>query len=288
MLESVYLEITSACNLACPFCSPHTRKNEYMERERFVHVLASLAGKARVLYFHLKGEPLLHPDFGEYLYLAGKAGFKVRITTNGTLLAEHAGELSHSSALERLNISLQSLSPFSEDEFNKTVHVVLDAVSAITTERTAGGGPFLASLRLWTRDNSAHTARALAAIEAKFGLGAGSLARTLASKNGATIAPKIALHTAETFTWPTLDGTDFGPSGFCRALRDHAGILVDGTVVPCCLDGEGILALGNIFESDWERILGSARSQAIYRSFTERKITEPLCRRCGYRTRFGL
>jgi len=286
MLESVYLEITSACNLACPFCPPHARKNEFMDRDSFVRVLSALSGKVRTLYFHLKGEPLLHPLAGEYIRLAGEAGFRVRITTNGTLLSDRAAELGPQIALERLNVSLQSFSHLDDEEFDAAVREVLDAVSAIAEQRTAAGGPFLASLRLWTRDNGAHTERALAAIESAFSLEKASLARTLASKNGAQITAKIALHTAETFAWPSLDGTDFGPSGFCRALRDHAGILVDGTVVPCCLDGEGILALGSIFESDWESILASARAQAIFKAFTERRISEPLCRRCGYRTRF--
>jgi len=125
-------------------------------------------------------------------------------------------------------------------------------------------------------------------IEAFFDLRSGFIAETLQTAESIIIKPGIVVHTAETFVWPSLTGQDFGPNGYCLALRDQAAILVDGTVVPCCLDGNGNLSLGNVLHEEWETILSSDRAQSIYRSFSDRKITEPLCRRCGYRTRFFL
>ena len=61
----------------------------------------------------------------------------------------------------------------------------------------------------------------------------------------------------------------------------------DGTVVPCCLDADGNLALGNLFESDLESILSSERARNIYDGFTRRRACEELCRKCGYAKRFS-
>ena len=59
-------------------------------------------------------------------------------------------------------------------------------------------------------------------------------------------------------------------------------MLVDGTVVPCCLDSAGVLDLGNLFQQNLDEVLASPRARAIYDGFTRHKAVEPLCRRCGY------
>ena len=63
-------------------------------------------------------------------------------------------------------------------------------------------------------------------------------------------------------------------------------MLCDGTVVPCCLDHEGDIPLGNLFTQSLEEILSSPRAQAIYEGFSGRRVVEELCRKCGYARRF--
>ena len=73
---------------------------------------------------------------------------------------------------------------------------------------------------------------------------------------------------------------------FCHGLRRQLAVLCDGTVVPCCLDGEGELALGNLFRQELEDILRGERAAAIHAGFDARRPVEELCRRCGYAERF--
>lgn len=258
-----------------------------MTPERFAIVLERLRGHARTLFFHVKGEPLLHPDLGRLLADAGDAGFPVRITTNGTLLAERLDDLRAKANLERLQVSLHSLAQFPAAEAQALAERILAACETLRTENRAVNPSFLVSLRLWTRDDAEATRGTAAAIESFYGLEAGFVMDSLAGKNSIILKSGLAVHAAETFVWPSLDGEDFGPAGFCQGLRDQAGILVNGTVVPCCLDGDGVIALGNIFETPFADILASPRAQSLYRSFGDRRIEEPLCRRCGYRTRFN-
>lgn len=285
-LDKIYLEITNVCNLSCSFCPPTERKGNTLSTRDFSRIIAKIRGKADRLYFHVKGEPLLHPELGTLIDIAGDSLFPVIITTNGILLGEKAGQLEAKKNLMRLNVSLQSLSQLSPEKKTSTAYAIFDAVERLLAANQKINPRFLVSYRLWTKDNAEETAFLLDLIRRRYDLGEGSLDCVLGGKNGLRIRPGIALHTAETFVWPAMDGTDYGDEGFCHGLRDQAAILSDGTVVPCCLDGNGVIDLGNIFESEWDQIISSPRARALYDAFSSRKVAEELCRKCGYRLRF--
>ena len=91
---------------------------------------------------------------------------------------------------------------------------------------------------------------------------------------------------AEKFEWPDIQIDSLGEEVFCHGLRNQIGILVDGTVVPCCLDSEGNINLGNIFEKSLKDIVEDKRARDIYDGFSRRRAVEELCKKCGYATRF--
>lgn len=287
-LKKIYVEITNVCNLRCPFCPPHSRAPSFMAVTDFRALVTKIAGKADTLYFHVKGEPLLHPDLAVLIDIAGESGFAVHLTTNGTLLEKAALTLSGKKNLSRINVSLHSLPQLEPAGQERMTRAILRAAEDIVAVNRAINPRFLISLRLWTKDNLESTANSLRIIEEFFHCRKGTIGSTLAEKNGCPLKDGIAIHAAETFVWPSLSGTDFGRDGFCQALRDQAGILADGTVVPCCLDGDGIIALGNVFTDEWADIVGKGRASEIHDGFSNRKVVEPLCRRCGFRTRFGV
>jgi radical SAM protein with 4Fe4S-binding SPASM domain len=286
-LKKIYVEITNECNLACPFCPPNARASRSMTESEFTRVLAGIDGAAALLYFHVKGEPLLHPLVGKFLDLANANGFSVNITTNGTLLGSRIPDLGGKPGLARVNISLHSLAGFPQTARTEALRGTLESAERLVALNRESRPGFLVSYRLWTADDETNTATTIAEIARFYGIAPELIREKLAGSDGFRIHENAAIHTAETFRWPSLDGEDFGERGFCYGLRDQAAILADGTVVPCCLDGDGATPLGNIFEDNLEDILGSPRARALYDSFTDRKIREPLCRRCGYRARFN-
>lgn len=291
-MDKIYIEITNVCNLRCSFCPPTARDPEFLPAEKFGILLGRLRGATKVLYFHVKGEPLLHPAVGPFIEAAGRAGFAVRLTTNGTLLPDRMPELVGKAALERVNVSIHSLEGPPNHGLRESLNRMLDAVSELRASDPERLTLKTISLRLWNRTGEDEEDPLIPGLEGYFGLADGTLSRMLSGQRGAVLRPGISVHPAERFEWPSVPAADKGSSGdgsargFCRGLRDQAGILVDGTVVPCCLDGEGTIALGNIYESDWESIIRSPRAQAIYDGFSRREAVEPLCRRCGYRERF--
>jgi len=274
MLKKAYIEITNICNLSCSFCPGTKREARFMGRDEFESVTDALAGHTGFLYFHLMGEPLLHPLLGEFLEIAEKKTFRVIITTNGTLLKDAAPILLSAPALHRVNISLQSF----EGSGGRDMDGYIESVC--TFAKSASEKGIICSLRLWNEggENSLNSG-IIALLEKQFPDPWENCTKNM------RLAQKVFLEHGDKFDWPDLSADERRVS-FCYGLRDQIGILCDGTVVPCCLDSEGSIALGNIHRESLDSILQSPRARAIYDGFSGHKATEELCRRCGYASRF--
>lgn len=275
MLKKVYLEITNICNLACAFCPGTKREKRMLSREEFAILAAKIRPYADYLYFHLMGEPLLHPDLEAFLATAGERGFKVMITTNGTLLREKGEILCKSPALIKVNISLQS---FEANERGELADY-LDGCIAFAQQANAAGKR--CEFRLWNRNG---LEKLNPAIEAR--LESAFPKPWKQSREGWRLRENLWLEPGDRFDWPDLKSADRGEDCFCYGLRDQIGVLCDGTVVPCCLDHEGDIPLGNLFTQELDEILDSPRAKAIRGGFSNRRAVEALCRRCGYARRF--
>lgn len=88
------------------------------------------------------------------------------------------------------------------------------------------------------------------------------------------------------FEWPTIKREIISKKGKCQGLRNQIAILVDGSVVPCCLDQDGDIVLGNILKDSLSSILESDQVKRIKNGFENNILEEPLCQRCGYRKKF--
>lgn len=272
--SKVYLEITNICNKNCSFCHGTKRPPEMLTIDEFEKITDKLIGVTEYLYFHLMGEPLLHPDLEQFIKSATAKGFKVAITTNGTLLASQKDMLINS-GVYKISISLHSFEQGSEDEFSDYIN------SAASFAKQSSDAGILTVFRLW---NEGHDGGRNAVI-------LDMLRSCLQGEwkeggKGYRIKNKLHLEFGERFSWPDSDIEDISNSVFCYGLKDHFGILVDGTVVPCCLDSEGNIPLGNILKDDINMILRSERATNIRQGFINRKPSENLCRKCGYATRF--
>lgn len=277
MIDKIYLEITNSCNLDCSFCHKTSRAKRFMSESEFEFLTDRLAGRIKYLYFHLMGEPTLHPLLPGFIDRAREKGFLPIITTNGSLLREKGDSLlSH--LPHKISISLHA--PEANPRFADADY--LDNCLSFA-KKAAVGGCFVA-LRLWNLGSDADNSQILDRLRAEFPdpwtpLRGGSSER---------LATRIFLEWGERFDWPDLSAPerDRNAELFCYALRDQAGILVDGSVVPCCLDADGVLTLGNLFESELEDILSSPRAISIKDGFSRRRAIEPFCRKCGFATRF--
>lgn len=287
--KKFYIEITSVCNLACSFCPQTKRQVNFIKIEDFIKILDEIKPHTDYIYFHVKGEPLLHPKIDQLLDLSHERGFKVNITTNGTLLHKAKHKIMMKPALRQLNFSLHSFDGHegSTDKEGYVSSVLTFAKEAVEKSDV------LVSLRLWnlTEDNITNAERhrnrqILAWIEQEFDLDY-KIEEKVVPGSGVKIAKQIYLNQDHEFKWPDLKEEEDEGKGFCHGLRNQAGILVDGTVIPCCLDGEGVINLGNINQTSFSEIVESERANNLYDGFSRREVVEELCRKCGYRKRFS-
>jgi len=222
------------------------------------------------------GEPLLHPKLETFLQMAGEAGFKVILTTNGTLLKSKQEMLLASPALHKINISLHA---FEANDLAVPFETYLADCFAFGK---ASNGKKLVVYRLWNQGGEDTQNEDILTAMHHFFPG-----DWIKERLGTRIADRTYLEYGDKFDWPDLSAPEGSSQMFCYGLRDQLGILCDGTVVPCCLDHEGDLALGNLLTQDMEEILNSSREKAIYEGFSNREAAEELCRKCGYARRFG-
>ena len=271
----VYVEITNICNKNCSFCPGTTRQPKRMTMEEFSFIAKSLVGVTDYLYFHVMGEPLTHPNLRDFVEYATNLGFKCAITTNGSLLEGRGGGLLDS-GLYKMNISVHSF----EDGDEKNYHSYINSIAEYADKASRAG--ILTVLRLWNKgydgglnDSTLEILQTRLAGEWKWG------------SRGARIRHKLHFEYGDRFDWPDMEANNLGNDVFCYGLGDHFGILCDGRVIPCCLDREGAITLGNIFDQNIRDIISSDRAEAIRCGFEKKCAVEELCQKCGYARRFG-
>ncbi|MNO36246.1 molybdenum cofactor biosynthesis protein A [compost metagenome] len=287
--KKFYIETTSICNLACSFCPPTERKSQFIKVEDFTRLLDDIKPYTDYIYFHVKGEPLLHPKIDQLLDISHEKGFKVNITTNGTLIRKAASKLLDKPALRQMNFSLHS---FDGHEGSTDREGYIGSILSFVREAVASSD-LIVSYRLWnlTKDNETNVERSrnratLHMIEQEYGLDY-RIEEKVVPGSGIKLAERIYLNQDHEFDWPSLNAPEDDGRGFCHALRNQAGVLVDGTVIPCCLDGEGVINLGNAYQTPFSEIIEGERANQLLDGFSRRMAVEELCRKCGYRKRFG-
>lgn len=286
--KKVYIEITSVCNLACSFCPPTARQANFIKIDTFSNILDQIKPHTSHIYLHVKGEPLLHPKIDELLDISHEKGFKVNITTNGTLIKKAKHKILGKPALRQMNFSLHSFDGH-EGSTNRDEYLA----HILSFVREAAEHKVIFSFRLWNLDQDNLTnqqknrnRQTLEILEKEFNLDY-KIEEKVVRGSGIKIAERIYLNQDHEFEWPSLQAPEDDGKGFCHALRTQAGVLVDGTVVPCCLDGEGVINLGNIHSTPFSEIMEGERANKLFDGFSKRVAVEELCRKCGYRKRFG-
>lgn len=275
--KKIYIEITNKCNLNCNFCSIDENIKKEMSLNEFELVLKQINDYTDYVYLHVKGEPLIYSKFKEILGLCKKYNKKVNITTNGTLLSKRVIDIVESNIVRQINISMQSLTN------DKYVSDILESTKYILDNSN-----IQLVFRFWALENNQFTSLEKIIIDNIvnfFNLDKNIIETIKMSKN-IKLLNNLYLNKEELFEWPNLDSTNYNELGHCYGLKTHIGILVDGRVVPCCLDSKGIINLGNIFNEDLNNILNNDRVKNIIQGFNDNKACEELCKHCSFKNKF--
>ena len=278
--KQIYVEITNICNLNCSFCPKNSRPKKYMSIEEFNMITDEISPLTKTICLHLMGEPLLHPNIKEIFEICKKKNLNIYLTTNGTLLKQNL-DLLKSGLVKRISVSLHSF----EANYNaKSLDNYLEnAISSC--KEIANKSKTYIELRLWNESSNKNTLNTKIIEKVNKIFDVNLLATSL--QNRTRLNDSVYISSADAFEWPiNTENKEKNSIKFCYGLRSHFGILCDGTVVACCLDSKGKLALGNIFTSKIIDILNTQRAQNIYKGFTDRNTTEEFCKTCTYANKF--
>ena len=274
--KKIYIEITNSCNFNCSFCFTTSRTTKFMSVDDFRTICERIRPFTNYIYLHVLGEPLLHPHIEDFLQIAQQAGLNVNITTNGGLL-ERKKDILLKYPIRQINFSLHDAEENIQPE-NLTAYLQ----SILDFSKMASNQTYIC-LRLWnTSSATSHhfNQQILNQISSFFNISAPDLETT--TGNGIKLADHIFLQKSPRFEWPDEKLEAKVENRYCYALRDHIAILADGTIVPCCLDADGSMKLGNIFTDNLKDVLQSSKALNIKKGFEQRKVVEPLCATCGF------
>ncbi|MCR4632890.1 MAG: radical SAM protein [Erysipelotrichaceae bacterium] len=268
-MKRVYLEITDACNLRCPFCT-YEKKDHFMPLQQIDDYTDQIRPLCDYLYLHILGEPLLHPDFSKILDLLDEKGFKVQLVSNGTLLHRYPDLLSHP-CLRKLSISLHSYDYSSKDpSYFKTIDELIEKDSNVTIELRFYNKEHLSKQLIEYRD----------ALIERFGI------KATKRKNSFCLKENVYLYEEELFDWPKICDPVLSEEGTCHGGIDMIAINHEGKVGLCCLDPVPCNLLGDLNKKSLAEILQGKVYLDIVEGFKKRKVIADLCKRCSYRLRF--
>ena len=268
-MKRVYLEITNACNLNCPFCT-YEKGNRFLSLKQIDDYTSQIKKYCNYIYLHILGEPLLHPDFDSILDILDKKDFNLQLVTNGTLLYKYPNILNHK-CIRKLSISIHSINNIdvNEDYFNN-----INKLIEINNNKNI-------ELRFYNVSNLDNKlANYLNDLKNKYGF-------TITSKtNSYKLKDNIYIYFEDLFRWPNINDPFISNIGKCRGAIDMIAINSNCDVTLCCLDPNAYNSIGNLKKQSLDEIINSDLYKKYCNDIKNGKLTSDLCSRCTYRLRF--
>lgn len=283
----IYIELTNVCGLSCSFCPTKELPNKQMDLEFFESVIQQASKYTKEIACHVVGDPLTQPNLHEYLDIIHKYGLKAMLTTSGYFLKKHSYDTLFHPCVKQINISLNS---FNKNDTSLTFEQYIMPVLNLCNEKLRREEELFINLRVWNLDemmserafNETLFSKLSSSFEVELGLDTIYHERPKSIR----LASKILVHFDNYFEWPSLKNENYG-HGTCQGLQSHIAILASGKVVPCCLDCDGVIELGDLHENSLEAILASERTVNMLEGFKEGEAVEELCQKCSYKSRFN-
>ncbi|WP_323589008.1 radical SAM/SPASM domain-containing protein [Aliarcobacter butzleri] len=285
--RKVHIEITNICNLKCTFCPPKILPNKTMTLDKFDKLNLQLKEFTTELAYHIVGDPLVLSNLDEYLNISSKHNLKVNITTTANNINKKHYETLLNPIIKQINFSINS---YNANSHKKSLDEYLEPIIEFVKFAQKQKHEYFINFRIWNLDekNSAKefNLKVFNKINEAFDTNIDIEDVYKNRPKNIRIDRKIFFNFDEYFNWPNLENKEVSRTGFCYGLDSHFGVLSNGDVVPCCLDKDAIINLGNIEDNSLKNILTSKRVKDIQNGFKKDILVEELCQKCEYRTRF--
>lgn len=283
----IYIEITNVCGLSCSFCPTKDMPNKHMELEKFESIVKQAKEYTDEIACHVLGDPLTLSSLSDYLDVLSKYNMKALLTTSGYFLKKHLNSTLFHQSVKQINISVNS---FNKNETSITFEQYIEPVLKLAKNKVALEVDSFINLRVWNLDESlserGFNSMLFDRLSKEFNVDLDEDNIYRSRPKSIRLASKVLLHFDNYFEWPSLNNDNYG-DGTCQGLKSHIAVLADGRVVPCCLDCDGIMELGNLNSSSLKDILSSQRVENMLSGFKVGEAREELCQKCSYKERFN-
>ena len=284
----IYIELTNVCGLSCSFCPTKELPNKEMDLEFFESTIRQAAVYTKEIACHVVGDPLTQSNLSDYLDIIHKYGMKAMLTTSGYFLKKHSYDTLFHPCVKQINISLNS---FNKNDTLLTFEQYITPVLNLCKGKLEREEELFINLRVWNLDEMMSERDFNETLFSKLSneFSVTLDIDTIYSEKPKSIRldNKILVHFDNYFEWPSLNNQHYG-DGTCQGLQSHIAILASGKVVPCCLDCDGVIELGDLHEESLESILSNKRTINMLEGFKEGKAIEELCQKCSYKERFTI
>jgi len=283
----IYIELTNVCGLSCSFCPTKVLPSKEMDLSFFESIIVQAKAYTSEIACHVVGDPLTQSNLHDYLDIIHKHGLKAMLTTSGYFLKKHTYDTLFHPCVKQINISLNS---FNKNDTSLTFDQYISPIFALCNAKLEREEELFINLRVWNLDemmsertfNETLFGKLSSFFDVELNLDGIYKERPKSIR----LASKILVHFDNYFEWPSLKNKIYG-DGTCQGLQSHVAILASGTVVPCCLDCDGVVELGNLHTESLDEILTSKRARAMIEGFKVGKASEELCQKCSYKDRFN-
>ena len=258
-----------------------------MDLEFFEFTIRQASAYTKEIACHVVGDPLTQSNLGDYLDIIHKYGLKAMLTTSGYFLKKHSYDTLFHPCVKQINISLNS---FNKNDTSLTFEQYITPVLNLCKAKLEREEKLFINLRVWNLDEMMSERDFNETLFSKLSneFSVTLDIDTIYSEKPKSIRldNKILVHFDNYFEWPSLNNQYYG-DGTCQGLQSHIAILASGKVVPCCLDCDGVIELGDLHEESLESILSNRRTVNMLKGFKEGKAVEELCQKCSYKERFN-
>jgi len=256
----IYIELTNVCGLRCSFCPTKALPNTTMDLEFFESVIKEAKGFTREIACHVVGDPLTLSNLDAYLDIIDKYKMKAMLTTSGYFMKKHTSETLFHPAVKQINVSLNA---FNKNDTSITFEQYMQPILKLCHEKIKQKKELFINLRMWNLDEIMSEVKfnqeLFDMLEKEFDIILDLKSLDPKEKKSIRLDNKVLLHFDNYFEWPSLKNKNYG-HGTCQGLDSHIGILANGDVIPCCLDNDAVMKLGNIKEQTLKEIVHGNRA----------------------------
>ena len=279
----IYIELTNICGLRCSFCPSKELPNTTMELAFFEEVVKEAKGFTHEIACHVVGDPLTLRNLDKYLDIIHKHKMKAMLTTSGYFMKKHSFETLFHPAVKQINVSLNA---FNKNDTSISFEQYMKAILALCHEKVKQEKEIFINLRMWNLDEimseKKFNSELFRLLEKEFKVVLDLKSLDPKEKKSIRLENKVLLHFDNYFEWPSLKNKNYG-HGTCQGLSSHIGILANGDVIPCCLDNDAIMKLGNVKEQSLKEIVHAKRATDMREGFNLGHCSEEMCLKCFYK-----